>query len=204
MSRIENTGTLSAPSQELLEAIEEACATVHARAIDRLAAAHDASHYLLTPKLVAWPRDAAEVGRILAASRRQRASVTFRSVKQFYHYRKSRGRLRSDIDFRSWVRATLLDNDEDLKGWSTMFLGQLDRISSASGEVLVDDIYRFESFEEDFARLCRRVGVNVALPHKKPSTHRHFSEYYDAATADIVGEAFQRDVELFGYTLDQP
>ncbi len=49
------------------------------RAIDRLAYAHDASHYLLTPQAVATPSTAAEVGRLMALSSAQGIPLTFRS-----------------------------------------------------------------------------------------------------------------------------
>lgn len=49
------------------------------RAIDRLAFAHDASHYLLVPRAVATPRTADEIGRLLRASHESRVPVTFRS-----------------------------------------------------------------------------------------------------------------------------
>ena len=38
--------------------------------LSRHAQAHDASHFLLLPEAVVVPRDAAEVGRLLRASRR--------------------------------------------------------------------------------------------------------------------------------------
>ena len=49
------------------------------RATDRLAYAHDASHFVLTPQAVVVPRDAAEVGRLFAAARRTGVPLTFRS-----------------------------------------------------------------------------------------------------------------------------
>ncbi|WP_292876336.1 FAD-binding oxidoreductase, partial [Microbacterium sp.] len=63
----------------MIAAFELACAHVGTRATDRLAGAHDASHYLLTPQAVAIAEDVAEVSRLLAASRAQRVPVTFRS-----------------------------------------------------------------------------------------------------------------------------
>lgn len=65
--------------QRIVDAIEEVCASVGARASDRLAGAHDASHYLVTPHAVAIARDADEVGRILARAAHLRVPVTFRS-----------------------------------------------------------------------------------------------------------------------------
>ncbi|SDP06923.1 D-lactate dehydrogenase [Microbacterium sp. ru370.1] len=49
------------------------------RAIDRVAYANDASHYLLTPDAVVVAADAAEVGAILRAATVSRTRVTFRS-----------------------------------------------------------------------------------------------------------------------------
>ncbi|HWD61700.1 MAG TPA: FAD-binding oxidoreductase, partial [Humibacter sp.] len=63
----------------MVSLLEAACGHVAVRASDRLAGAHDASHYLLTPLAVATADDAAGVGRILAAARTQRVPVTFRS-----------------------------------------------------------------------------------------------------------------------------
>ena len=49
------------------------------RAIDRLAFAHDASHYFKIPSGVATPKSADEVGRLLRASHESRVPVTFRA-----------------------------------------------------------------------------------------------------------------------------
>ena len=52
---------------------------VRDRAIDRHAAAHDASHYLLLPRAVVVADDTASVARVLAAANDAGAPVTFRS-----------------------------------------------------------------------------------------------------------------------------
>ena len=67
----------AAPS--VVAAFEDACAHIGTRATDRLARAHDASHYLLAPLAVAIAADVEEVSRLLLASRAQRIPVTFRS-----------------------------------------------------------------------------------------------------------------------------
>lgn len=63
----------------IIAAIEAACANVGTRATDRLAAAHDASHYLLTPQAVVAPSSMAEVGNLFAVSRALGVPLTFRS-----------------------------------------------------------------------------------------------------------------------------
>ena len=69
-------------STPLIDALIEATgdtARVSARALDRHAAAHDASHFLLTPQVVVTARNAAEVGRLFAVSARHRVPLTLRS-----------------------------------------------------------------------------------------------------------------------------
>jgi D-lactate dehydrogenase len=52
---------------------------VRSRASDRLAYAHDASHYLLTPSLVAAPATVDDVARLLATCTAHQIPLTFRS-----------------------------------------------------------------------------------------------------------------------------
>ncbi|WP_045746892.1 FAD-binding and (Fe-S)-binding domain-containing protein [Actinoplanes rectilineatus] len=65
---------------DLIAALERAApGTVTTRASDRLAFAHDASHYLLTPQAVVTPRDATQIAGLLRAATEQRIPLTFRS-----------------------------------------------------------------------------------------------------------------------------
>lgn len=74
-----STPTLSRVDAELIDALSDAATTVKARASDRLAAAHDASHYLLTPRAVVIAENHREVATVLAATQRLGVPVTFRS-----------------------------------------------------------------------------------------------------------------------------
>lgn len=65
---------------EGLAALERAVpGGVTTRLSDRLAMAHDASHYLLTPQAVVTPRSADEVAALFAAARTEGVPLTFRS-----------------------------------------------------------------------------------------------------------------------------
>ena len=64
----------------LLRELEQAApGRVAARSLDRLAMAHDASHYLLTPSALVSPGSAAEVAALMSAATRQGVPLTFRS-----------------------------------------------------------------------------------------------------------------------------
>lgn len=74
-----STRMLPAPSRELLDELEKFGLEVHARATDRLAAAHDGSHYLFTPQAVVMARNADDIGAAFEASQRSGVGLAFRS-----------------------------------------------------------------------------------------------------------------------------
>ena len=69
---------MSTLTHDLIGAVGDA-ARVGTRVLDRHAAAHDASHFLLTPEVVVTARDSAEVGRLFAVSARHGVPLTLRS-----------------------------------------------------------------------------------------------------------------------------
>ena len=65
---------------------------------------------------------------------------------------------------------------------------------------------RFEHLEEDIKTLCKKLKIDsydLSLLPKHKSTyrksHKHFSEYYDDETKNIVYNKHKKEFELFGY-----
>lgn len=82
---------------------------------------------------------------------------------------------------------------------------QLDYLVDKSGQVAMDFIGRFESLEEDFKKICQKLGIKKppALPHIHASSRaKPHQEYYDKKTADWIRRRFAKDIEYFGYEFE--
>lgn len=148
-----------------------------------------------------------EIGR--ATWDRKLSFVTVRNpwdkVVSHYHHR-----LQSDhtdlaqnpIPFKEWVARAYRDHDPAYYNNPKLYSPQLFWISDAEGNVVVDEILRFENFGEDFRAVMKKINRDIALPHARKSNRSDYRDYYDAETIEIVADCFQPDIERFGYVYE--
>lgn len=76
---------------------------------------------------------------------------------------------------------------------------QKDFIFSDDGEQLVDFVARFENIDEEFKKICSKIGVTATLPHLNVSKTRHYRDFYSPETRELIYKYYQKDIDFFGY-----
>jgi len=114
--------------------------------------------------------------------------------KDFVHY----GRFRAGMAFSEFVEAILDIPDSEA---DSHFRSQHNFLTDPDGQLLVDYVGKFETLHQDFAEVCRRMGVDlVPLPHLMKSAARQYQQAYNPTLQAQVGQRYARDIELFSYT----
>lgn len=72
---------------------------------------------------------------------------------------------------------------------------------AAFNGVNMDFIGRLENAEEDFSKICEKLDVPKpdSMLRKNVTEHKHYTEYYDDETREIVADLYKDDIDRFNY-----
>ena len=105
-----------------------------------------------------------------------------------FKYDQKRGKIPSNIQFIDHVKS------------QGITVGPCASFFTTNGVANIDYICKLENLQQDFDTVCDRIGIpRVKVPHRNKTKHKHYTDYYDEETKQIVAERYARDIELFGY-----
>lgn len=101
-------------------------------------------------------------------------------------------------DFKHFVHSAFLDKEI----FNQMhFKPQHEWISDDGGNLLTDFIGKYKNYKNDLEKLSALLDFDFLenIKHFNKSHHRNYREYYDDETIEIIGNAYEKDIELFNY-----
>ena len=122
-----------------------------------------------------------------------------------YHYRKGLKRTNASKfpKFDKWVEEFVsMPNKMHKSHYHVINGNQLHWLTNSDNKLLVNFVGQFESFEVDFQKVCKVIGVDRELPHFNKSKHTHYSEYFNDHTKGLIADHFDADIDYFDYKFE--
>jgi len=86
---------------------------------------------------------------------------------------------------------------------SNQFLPQSHYTHPWGDELYMDKVCRFENLEQDTNIIKEETGLCFDLLHENASTReKSYKDYYTTKTRKIIGELYEKDIELYEYKFD--
>lgn len=111
------------------------------------------------------------------------------------HFCKNKG----FVDQNLTVKQDVIKNFKSVQRWKSPCVDWI----TLNGENQMDMVLRFENLQHDFQTLCDKLNINATLPMTNISKHKHYTEYYDDETRQMVAEKYAKDIEMFGYKFEE-
>ncbi len=115
----------------------------------------------------------------------------FKRFKVFY----------AGMSFREFLREVNVIPDEVADGH---FASQNRRLIM-EGEIIMDELFRFENYESEVNRLLSRVRLDKLAEFPRINRNKgrsSYPEYYDSGMCEIVSNRYKKDIKLSNYRFE--
>jgi hypothetical protein len=104
--------------------------------------------------------------------------------------------LLQNLSFKSAVKL-LVKYPQQFKhqGWK----GQFPYVCNKKGQIIVDNLIRYENLAEEFANMFPNDELLVKNSSRK---NRDYIDYYDEETKQLVANFYAKDIKLFNYEFE--
>jgi hypothetical protein len=103
------------------------------------------------------------------------------------------------------------NKNDDIEGFREFLKGKeydnnaKDYLISIEGEIVLDDVIRYENLVEDIHRICKRFKLDgpvdiIKTKHlTRPDYSRQYKEFYDKDSRELIEEMHGSIIEKYGY-----
>jgi len=105
--------------------------------------------------------------------------------------------LRRREPFPRWLRT--LDTTGTHVRMARLRMNQVDWLLDRDGKLMVNEVLRYEAFDEQLRKLQQRLGMERPIPHIRRSDRKATAAYYDPESIDRVTAIYASDIRYFGY-----
>lgn len=72
-----------------------------------------------------------------------------------------------------------------------------------NNHVTLDDVFKFEDLHVEWKNISSRLAVNADLPVINRSNNKHYTEYYDDESKQIIASKYEADIKTFNYEYEE-
>ena len=126
-----------------------------------------------------------------------------------YFYRRKRGQINSGTSFRDYIIQLQTPRylvKRSMHSRPVYYYSASEYICDENGALMVDYVGKYEEREQFIETVSKALAYpglgNLATQQAKPDGF-HYSQLYDAESELIVGNAYAKDIDLFGYQFER-
>lgn len=104
------------------------------------------------------------------------------------------------IDFNLWVKKCFgTEKDYFYYHRQIQYTDQITWLIDDDNQICVNFIGRFESLNEDFRIIQKKLNIKKALPNLNKTSSEDYRKFYNQESINTISKVFKRDIDHFKY-----